>query len=204
MIKPTVGRVLWYYPAPTDNLVGNDGSQPLAAIIAHVWSDTCVNLSVFDANGDAHSRTSVLLVHDDHPAPASNYAEWMPYQKGQAAKTEQLEAQVATAVPATEQSIEQEIQANGLTSPRVTPADLTANIVHTEFVTHVSQSGQVLRWAVLTTKSGYAVVGRPSVSVSKENDNEKIGRQVAYDNSRNELWPLMGYALKEKIFGGAQ
>jgi len=98
-----------------------------------------------------------------------------------------------------DQQIENEIQAKGLTAPRVTPADLAANIIDTEFVTHVSKGGQVLRWAVLTTRSGYAVVGKPSVAVSPENDNEQIGCQVAYDNSRNELWPLMGYALKERL-----
>ena len=98
-----------------------------------------------------------------------------------------------------DEAIEQQIQAKGLTAPRVKPEDITANIADTEFVTHVSRGGQVLRWAVLTTQSGYAVVGRPSVSVSPENDNEQIGRQVAYENSRNELWPLMGYALKEKL-----
>jgi hypothetical protein len=95
--------------------------------------------------------------------------------------------------------IEQEIQAKGLTAPRVKPEDITANIVDTEFVTHVSKSGQVLRWAILTTKNGFAVVGKPSVSVSPENDNEQIGRQVAYDNSRDELWPLMGYELRTHI-----
>lgn len=97
MIKSTVGRVVWYYPAKTDGLVCYDG-QPLAAIVAHVHSDTMVNLAVFDANGDPHNRTSVQLVQDDDsevtPA-AKGYACWMPYQKGQAAKTEQLEAQVA-------------------------------------------------------------------------------------------------------------
>lgn len=102
-----------------------------------------------------------------------------------------------------DQEIEQEIQENGLTAPRVKPDDITANIVDTEFVTHVSKGGQVLRWAILTTVSGYAVVGKPSVSVSPENDNEKIGREVAYENSRNELWPLMGYALKERLHNGA-
>lgn len=101
-----------------------------------------------------------------------------------------------------DQAIKQEIQAKGLTAPRVTQSDVTENIVHAEFVTHVSHSGQVLRWAVLTTKSGYAVTGRPSVAVSKENDNEEIGRQVAYDNARSELWPLMGYALKERLAAG--
>lgn len=102
-----------------------------------------------------------------------------------------------------DQTIEQEIQSKGLTAPRITPADLTANIVDAEYVTHVSKSGQVLRWAVITTKNGFAVTGRPSVAVSKENDNEEIGRQVAYENARGELWPLMGYELRSKLQGGA-
>lgn len=88
-IKPTVGRIVWFNPAASDN-IARQGFSPLAAIIACVWSDTCVNLAVFDANGNQHSRTSVLLVSDDMRAPTENYAEWMPYQKGQAAKTEAL------------------------------------------------------------------------------------------------------------------
>lgn len=103
-----------------------------------------------------------------------------------------------------DQQIEAAIQAAGLKAPRIKPEDITANIAHTEFVTHVSKGGQVLRWAVLTTTSGFAVVGKPSVAVSPENDNEQIGREVAYDNSRNELWPLMGYALKERLFNETQ
>ncbi|MEY9435571.1 Gp49 family protein [Bradyrhizobium elkanii] len=95
--------------------------------------------------------------------------------------------------------IEREIQAKGLTAPRVTLADLDANIVQTEIVKHVSPSGQILRWAVLTTRSGFAVTGRPSASVSSENDNAEIGEKVAIDNARAELWPLMGYALRERL-----
>lgn len=99
MIKPTVGRVVWYWPGPTDSIVGNDGSQPLAAMIAHVWSDTCVNLAVFDGNGVGFNRTSVLLLQEDSPRPSTNFAEWMPYQKGQAARTEQLEKLTEGALP---------------------------------------------------------------------------------------------------------
>ena len=98
-----------------------------------------------------------------------------------------------------DQTIEQEIQAKGLTAPRVTPADLQANIVHTEIVKHVSQSGQVLRWAVLTTRNGFAVTGRPSASVSSANDNAEIGEKVAIDNAKQELWPIMGYELRSKL-----
>lgn len=95
-IKPTVGRVVHYHPGPDrENIPGCSGDQPLAAIVAHVWSDTWVNLAVFDANGNSHSRTSVFLVQDGMPAPGAQYAEWMPYQKGQAAKTEALETVIA-------------------------------------------------------------------------------------------------------------
>lgn len=98
-------------------------------------------------------------------------------------------------------AIELEIQAKGLNAPRVTPADIEANIVDTEIVKHVSKSGQVLRWAVLTTRNGFAVVGQPSCSVSTQNDDAEIGEKVAINNSKSELWPLMGYELRSKLAG---
>ena len=101
---------------------------------------------------------------------------------------------------AREQVVEASLQAAGVTAPRLTPEDVTANIVDVEYVTHQTKGGQVLRWAVITTKSGAAVTGRPSVSVSPENDRPLIGMDVAYENARLEMWPLMGYALKEKLF----
>ncbi len=104
----------------------------------------------------------------------------------------------------TDTAIEAEIQAKGLTAPRLRPTDLDANIAHTEYVKHISMSGQVLRWAVLTTKNGFAVTGKPSASVSPANDDAEIGEKVAYDNARQELWPLMGYALKDQLFQATQ
>ncbi len=96
--------------------------------------------------------------------------------------------------------IEKEIQAKGLTAPRITPADIEANIADVEIVKHVSKTGQVLRWAVLTTRNGFAVVGKPSCAVSKENDNAEIGEKIAIENSRDELWPLMGYELRSSLY----
>jgi hypothetical protein len=92
MINPTVGRVVWFHP-PTNAAEGGfaapDAGQPLAAIIARVWSERMVNLTVFDANGVPHSRTSVVLVQEGEPVPQNGYyAEWMPYQIGQAKKHE--------------------------------------------------------------------------------------------------------------------
>lgn len=98
-----------------------------------------------------------------------------------------------------EKDLEKEIQAKGLTAPRISPADLDANIADVEIVKHVTKAGKILRWAVLTTRNGFAVVGKPSASVSVGNDNAEIGEKVAIANSRDELWPLMGYELQSKL-----
>lgn len=80
MIKPSIGRVVLFTPA-TGDAVARRGEQPLAALVTCVWSDTCVNLAVFDADGHHHARTSVYLIQDDAAKPAGFYCEWMPYQK---------------------------------------------------------------------------------------------------------------------------
>lgn len=91
IIKPTVGRIVWYYREDTDPGPSTDG-QPLAAVVAWVWDDTMVNLHVIDSNGHGYSRASVRLVQEGGLMPNGRYCAWMPYQKGQAAKTEALEA----------------------------------------------------------------------------------------------------------------
>lgn len=87
MIKPTIGRVVWYYGAG----VSHD-AEPNAAIVVKVWTDDMVNLTVFDANGIPSGATSVVLVQDGYGNPGGGaWCCWMPYQKAQAAKTEALE-----------------------------------------------------------------------------------------------------------------
>lgn len=88
MIKPTVGRVAWYFH-------GYHGPQ--AAIICHVHDDRLVNLMVISEQGGTQGMTSVPLLQDDDAplSPGTCYCCWMPYQKGQAAKVEQLEKQLA-------------------------------------------------------------------------------------------------------------
>lgn len=99
MIKPSIGRVVWFTPSSNTGSSDFAPGAPLAAIVAHVHSDQLVNLAVFDANGVAHSRTSVTLLQDDDIAQEHGYyAEWMPFQKGQAAQTEAYEAKSAAPV----------------------------------------------------------------------------------------------------------
>ena len=88
MISPTVGRKVWFYPVNEPSVIQIDKSVPCDATVVYPWGDHCVNLRITDHAGNTHVRTSVWLVQDDEERPASNHATWMPYQKGQAAKTE--------------------------------------------------------------------------------------------------------------------
>lgn len=100
MISPTIGRVVWYRPSLTDHATMKIiDDQPLSAMIAYVWSDHLVNLTVSDHGGATHARPSVALRQGDEHDPAdAPFCEWMPYQKGQAAKTEATAAELGAAV----------------------------------------------------------------------------------------------------------
>lgn len=71
-MKPTIGRVVIFHPTQ---------AVAHAAIIAHVDSDTCVNLAVFNSNGCSYDMTSVQLVAPGAAKPEFGaYAEWIPHQ----------------------------------------------------------------------------------------------------------------------------
>ncbi len=96
MIRPTVGRVVLFTPSTLVGEAVQAYGHPCAAIVTHVWSDRMVNLTVFSADGKSYARTSVALIQDDDAkSERGYYCEWMPYQTGQAAKTEALEKQLA-------------------------------------------------------------------------------------------------------------
>lgn len=95
MIKPTPGRIVWYHPAEADPPPKFKG-EALAAIVAHVKGDRLVNLTVCAADGTTFGRHDVILVQDGDARPSERFAEWMPYQKGQAAKHEAAEAKAGT------------------------------------------------------------------------------------------------------------
>ena len=121
-----------------------------------------------------------------------------------------------------DQAIEQEIQNKGLTAPRVTPADIEANIVSEHYFT--ARDGRrgaisdgtyigserpqpneadlvsldLLTFCVLVLRNGFTVTGE-SACASPENFDDEIGRKIARQNAVQKIWPLMGYALKEKL-----
>ena len=116
-------------------------------------------------------------------------------------------------------SIEKDIKAAGADkAPRVTPNDLSANIVAEHYFTaadgataaHVLKGAndiplpdvkplELLTFCVLILRNGFTVTGE-SACASPENFDAEIGRKIARENAVQKVWPLMGYALKEKLF----
>ena len=199
---PEVGMKVQYWPSDyvAPLIAYSDKQKPLQGEITQVWHHRMVNLTVIDQKGNEFKATSIPLLQGNDPAPAVGTREYCQILKhAEPVETDSTVTIGAKVDPV--DAIEAEIQAKGLTAPRVTPDDFNANILDTEIVKHVSKSGQVLRWAVLTTTNGFAVTGRPSASASPENDDASIGEKVAIDNARQELWPMMGYALRERLHG---
>lgn len=117
-----------------------------------------------------------------------------------------------------ENAIEQEIVAKGLTAPRITPADIEASITDEHYFT--AQHGVVgeslasgraccdgtsnplnlLTFCVLVLRNGFTVTGE-SACASPENFDAELGRKIARANAVNKVWPLMGYALRNKLAG---
>jgi len=94
-----------------------------------------------------------------------------------------------------DQTIEQEIQAKGLTAPRVTPARIDEVIDKEEF--HVF-GGSTLTVCCLTLKNGFTVTGE-SACASPANFNAELGQRIARDNAKQKIWALEGYLLREKL-----
>ena len=80
MINPTIGRVVLVHRGTSD--------QAEPALVCYVHSDTLINVGGFDCNGTPFACTSLQLLQDeDTPINDKYYAEWMPYQKAQAAES---------------------------------------------------------------------------------------------------------------------
>jgi Phage protein (N4 Gp49/phage Sf6 gene 66) family len=110
--------------------------------------------------------------------------------------------------------IEEQIQAKGLTAPRVTPDDIKANIASEFYFTAAdgvrgeselgtspagrASSLELLTFCVLVLNNGFTVTGE-SACASRENFNAEIGKKIARENAVAKIWPLMGYALKDRL-----
>lgn len=122
--------------------------------------------------------------------------------------------------------IEAEIQAKGLTAPRVTLDAIEAEINAEYYFTaedglvgqflknevaarepgmaalvarqNCHQSASLLTICVLVLHNGFSVVGT-SACASPENFNAEVGRKIARANAIDQIWPLLGYELRSRL-----
>ena len=129
-----------------------------------------------------------------------------------------------------DKQIESEIQAKGLTAPRVTPQRIEEVIAHEHYFTAADgvsgaaaacalhcrsaevdtlkekapipayQAHRLLTFCVLVLKNGFTVTGE-SACASPDNFDAEIGRKIARDNAVNKIWMLEGYLLKQQLNG---
>lgn len=57
---------------------------------------------------------------------------------------------------------------------------------------------RLLSICVLVMKNGFTIVGK-SAPASPENFNAEFGRDLAYKDCIGQLWPLMGFALRDRL-----
>jgi hypothetical protein len=117
--------------------------------------------------------------------------------------------------------IEQEIQAKGLTAPRVTPDDIEAEIASEHYFTardgvlgEIASDGVpatvyeranaapaalgLLTFCVLVLRNGFTVTGE-SACASPENFDAEIGRKIAREKAIEKVWPLLGFRLRDEL-----
>ena len=97
------------------------------------------------------------------------------------------------------------------TAPRVTLADIEKNIRHVACFTagaaasalgmETSPSLDTLTVCILTLQNGFTVIGKRSPA-SPENFSFELGSRVAREDAVKQVWPLMGYALRERLADG--
>ena len=123
----------------------------------------------------------------------------------------------ASAVPKRRETADAEHQTKADKGPRVTPADIEAEIVSVHYFTaadgarmspdgnwpiHSVNTGSLglLTFCVLVLRNGFTVHG-VSACASPENFNAEIGRRIARENAVQKILPLMSYELRTKLAG---
>jgi hypothetical protein len=101
-----------------------------------------------------------------------------------------------------------EYSAAKATHPRVSLADMESKIAAEAYFT-AGQAGDALGLpmhdaaklmtiCILTMENGFTLIGK-SAPASPENFDAEKGQRFAYEDAINQLWPLEGYALREKL-----
>ena len=203
MQNPTVSRIVHFFPASSDPL----GPGPLAAIVSRVWSPTCINLGVFDGNGNSHSRTSVLFHQEGAPKPAVGYATW-PAREGVLLEAKMDSTTGGLPLPplTDDTAIELRISEVGANvAPRVTKADIDALMGRVVYTYDQRPNGSTTTFCHAFLDGSFFLATGMSAAVSAENFNAELGQDMATNKAfaaaRDKLWELEGYRLHRSLQG---
>ena len=108
-----------------------------------------------------------------------------------------------------ETAIESEIQTKGLNAPRLSPQMIDDTIMSEHYVrasdvmltaaTCTSEEAlSCLTLCVLVLKNGFTIVGK-SACASPANFDMELGRKIAREDARRQIWALEGYNLRSKL-----
>lgn len=96
------------------------------------------------------------------------------------------------------------------TAPRVSLDDMKAKIVDETYFTlgdalrgmdtgvPLHPALNILTLCVLVMQNGFTIIGK-SAPASPENFDPEKGKVFAYEDAIKQLWPLEGYALRERL-----
>ncbi len=93
------------------------------------------------------------------------------------------------------------------TKPRVALADIDAAVDYVHYLTadqavpEGSPNHEALKTmtiCLIVMKNGFVVIGK-SAPASPENFDAELGRKFAHEDAFRQLWPLMGFALKDRL-----
>lgn len=62
------------------------------------------------------------------------------------------------------------------------------------------ESLKLLTICIVSMKNGFVIIGK-SAPAYPQNFNADLGRKFAYEDAIRQIWPLMGFALKERLHG---
>lgn len=161
--------------------------------------------------GFGHSRECI--------AEAGRIQGWTP--------TAEDFATAGPSAPLVGSSIEQEIQAKANNGPRVTPDALKAEIVSERYFTAADgvlgayraggdvhsfggtpsqathQALGLLTFCVLVLKNGTKIVGINYGAIDPSQHSAKRGREEARAHAIEQIWPLLGFRLRDKLAAGS-
>ena len=82
------------------------------------------------------------------------------------------------------------------TPNRVALDEMEAKIASVEFYNPANIPHMTV--AIVVMKNGYAVIGK-SAPADPDNYDDALGKRFAREDALRQLWPLEGYALRERM-----